>query len=175
MTSAAATGGRPAFEKAGLRAARTALLAAGAGYGVLILGLAVLLPPRIPERIELDGTVSGAGDKAELLILAAVAGVWTLGQLVTDQTLPPGQYTVVGMSAYGTGLLLCRLRFEGMDWRPGVLSQQAVGEFSDNTMRRGAFGAFGSFRSIVLPQVEVLGYSGVSDLIVYLDVVRGGA
>ncbi len=75
MTSPAATGGRPAFENSGLRAARTALLAAGAGYGVLILGLAVLLPPRIPERIELDGTVSGAGDKAELLIVAAVAGV----------------------------------------------------------------------------------------------------
>lgn len=100
------------------------------------------------------------------------AGTWASGSLTSTQTLPAGKYQVVGMSTYGTNLYASRLVFITGGFRPGVLAQQAIGQFSDDLFRRGNAGLFGVFDNTTLPSLEHMGYGAGTSQTVVLDLIK---
>lgn len=99
-------------------------------------------------------------------------GTWTTGALTFDQTLPPGEFAVVGMSSYGTNLLASRLVLKNTAYRPGILAQGAQGEWNQPVFRNGNFGLFGRFTNYDPPQIDCFGVGATGTQIHYLDIVK---
>lgn len=99
-------------------------------------------------------------------------GAWSSGALTLSETLPAGNYDVVGMRVVGTALLAGRLIIPGQDLRPGVLADQAEGEFQLPYMRNGAFGKFGTLPSFQNVQMDYFGTGANTAQTVYLDLVK---
>lgn len=117
------------------------------------------------------------GQVRTLLATAAitcVAGTWVPGNLTLTSTLQSGTYQVVGMAAYGTNLLYARLIFSNQYLRPGVLCQAAVGEWNDETWRRGNAGVWGTFTNTTVPQVECLSNGASAAQTFLIDVIKVG-
>lgn len=95
-----------------------------------------------------------------------------VGQTATvGQSLPPGNYRVVGMSALGSTLLAARLVFQNQVWRPGCLAQDAAAEYDWEWFRRGNFGDYGVFNAYALPTVELVGLSaGAATATIWIDI-----
>ena len=104
--------------------------------------------------------------------ITVAEGAWAAGNITLDQTLPAGRYAVVGMAAYGTNLLAARLIFPNQTPRPGVVAQQAAGQWNDDMMRMGRFGLFGEFVSYAQPMLECIGSGANTAQTVFLDVVK---
>lgn len=98
--------------------------------------------------------------------ITLVAATWTNGAFTFDQTLPVGNYDVVGMRAEGTGLLAARLVFVGPSAivRPGCLGNASGTTLDLYDFRFGRIGVWGSFYSIVPPSVDCLGATGTSQV-----------
>lgn len=99
-------------------------------------------------------------------------GLWGQGAITLDQTLPSGRYAVVGLDVYGTNTQLARLIFPGQVFRPGCITQQAIGQFNGMQFRYGRFGLYGYFDSFAQPQVEVFGSGTATTQDVFLDLVK---
>lgn len=112
--------------------------------------------------------------QATATITLTTTGSWVAGAITLPQSLPTGKYRILGMSAQGTGLFAARLVVPGMEERPGVLAQQATGEYDHEWFRRGNFGEFGTFDSVAPPTLEAMGYAAGSAQTIWLDVVRLG-
>ena len=112
------------------------------------------------HTIKADVDASSAGD------------VWENENMTLYQTLPAGRYQVVGMKAFGTGLLAARLIFVGGIWRPGVPAGEVVGEPEIPMFRKGNFGVFGEFEFDQPPTVDLLGTAAVTDADLYLDLIQ---
>lgn len=112
--------------------------------------------------------------RATAAITLTTTGSWVAGSITLPQSLPTGKYRVLGMSAQGTGLFAARLVFPDNQERPGVLAQQAAGEFDHEWFRRGAFGEYGVFDSVSPPSLECMGYAAGSAQTIWLDVERVG-
>jgi len=104
--------------------------------------------------------------------VTCVAGSWVQGNMTLTSTLQAGTYQVVGLSAYGTNLLFARLIFSNQVLRPGVLAQQAIGEWNDETFRRGMCGVWGSFTNTTVPTVEFLSNAACTAQTLLIDVVK---
>lgn len=100
------------------------------------------------------------------------AGTWQAGSITLDQTLPAGKYQVVGMEGFGTAVLAARLIFPNQVYRPGVLCQQAVGEWSLQDFRYGKQGVFGEFVSYAQPMLEIFCTAASAAQTVFLDLVK---
>lgn len=97
---------------------------------------------------------------------------WVPVQLTFAQQLPPGRYRITGAAFQATGLLFGRLVIPNQLYRPGVLAQEAAGEYDHEWFRRGNFGTWGEFESFALPTCECFGFTaGAVTLNVYLDLV----
>lgn len=121
--------------------------------------------PRTPvsgriQTMKLTATITGS------------AGTWVAGNMTLTSNLPEGEYEVVGMSAYGTNLLFARLVFYSQTLRPGVLAQQAAGEWNAQHLRNGNFGSFGRFSNTTVPQLEIMSTGACTAQTVYLDVIK---
>lgn len=106
--------------------------------------------------------------------VTAVTGSWVLGAMTLEQDLPSGFYSVVGMDVLGATAVAVRLRFPGGGYCPGVLAQQASGQFFLDTFRYGNMGVFGVFENSSIPQIDVLGTSGSVTLTIFLDIIKTG-
>lgn len=106
--------------------------------------------------------------------ITAVANAWTTGALTPDSTLPQGTYSVVGMDAFGTNLVLARLIFPGSFFRPGCLARNATGGVPEEIFTDGSMGVYGSFKSVNLPNLEILATGANTAQTVFLDLVRTG-
>lgn len=98
--------------------------------------------------------------------------VWVSGAMTLDQTLPVGNYDVVGMRVEAAGLLAARLIFIGAS---AVVRPGCPGNASDATndlysFRMGRMGVWGSFYSLTPPSLEVLGGTAASQT-GYIDLV----
>lgn len=102
----------------------------------------------------------------------AAAGTWAQGNLTLVSQLQAGTYAVVGLSVYGTNALFSRLIFPNQAFRPGTLAQGAVGEWNDETFRRGNLGVWGTFENWNLPQIEVFGTGATATQTVLIDVIK---
>lgn len=88
-------------------------------------------------------------------------GAWTTVAITFDQSLPVGNYDVVGFRARSSNLYAARIIFPEQGPRPGVIGCNASSDISWGPQRRGGLGVFGTFNSNNPPQVECL--AGVAD------------
>ena len=104
---------------------------------------------------------------------ALAVGEWVNSALTFDQTLPVGNYDIVGMAVQGTDLRAARLVFIGPSavTRPGVLATQDSTSPIMPLQRYGNSGVYGSFNSVTPPSVDFLGTVGGTSQTVYLDLI----
>jgi hypothetical protein len=108
--------------------------------------------------------------------ITTVANTWTSGSLTFDQSLPAGRYSIVGMHAFGTGLIAARLILPGSSHRPGCVAGQTAGNSGHKMFRMGRMGELGQFRNVSLPSLDVLKTTAASTACtVLLDLVYLGA
>lgn len=104
--------------------------------------------------------------------VSLVTGSWVTYTPTLSDDLPAGRYAIVGAEAYGTGLYALRFRFPGQTMLPGILCNQAAGEFDDGSQRFGRLGSFGSFLNSALPTIDVLGAAGLQSINLFMDLVK---
>lgn len=87
---------------------------------------------------------------------AATAGAWSLMNITLEQSLPNGNYMLVGSEHYSTTAIAHRWALFNQIFRPGSLSHQAVGDQQDWRLMTRRLGSYGIFNNVTVPQVEVL-------------------
>lgn len=155
-------------------------------------------PYRVNDPINIQATVSGAGDVFGLIwcgdslpaapggpilrfpmsaTATLVKGQWVNAPLTSTQVLPSGQYAVVGMQVIGTACLAVRLVFVGSNnVRPGVIGQPTYGfDLNEQYFSAGNFGLFGTFLNTSPPSVDILGLAaGAQTPQIWLDLIKIG-
>lgn len=104
--------------------------------------------------------------------ITAVASTWANGPITLEQTLPMGNYAVVGMDVVGTNLLAARLIFPGSSYRPGVLPRNAEGNDIWDGFQDGRLGMYGVFNSVNQPNLEIFAIGANTSQVTYLDLVK---
>lgn len=104
---------------------------------------------------------------------ALAAGAWVPSNLTFTQTLPAGDYQIVGMRARGANLVAARLAFVGGTLRPGVPAVNTIAQTDTLDFRYGAAGIFGQFNNTTPPIVECLGITDVSQSFIF-DLIKVG-
>lgn len=105
--------------------------------------------------------------------ITAVANVWTNGTFAFTQTLPVGQYDVVGMDVVGTACIAGRLAFADGGPRPGVLARSSHAVLPSNQFRFGNLGTFGTFTSYAQPTFDIFASAaGAVTVTMFLDVIK---
>ncbi len=101
-----------------------------------------------------------------------IANAWTTCPITFADTLPVGDYAVVGLEAIGVTCQAARLIFGGQEIRPGCLGQIDDGGTGPKMFRKGGLGEWGRFNTIDLPQVQFL--TGGIDTVqeIYMDIIR---
>lgn len=130
--------------------------------------------PQIPrglQRLTIAATAAPTG----------VAVSWSAEAALTFlDNLKGGWYTIVGMSVFDAGAFAYRLIFRnspvvnGRKFRPGVLAQEAIGNFPPEQFT-GGMGVFGHFHSFEPPTVQSLNLAaGATAGVIRLDVIFHG-
>lgn len=96
-------------------------------------------------------TVRGTG--AATLVTAT----WVNTAVTFSQTLPAGNYQVVGFRAVGANLVAARIFFVGGVWRPGVPAANVSADNEWPDFRYGNLGVLGVFDNTIPPSVDCLG------------------
>jgi hypothetical protein len=107
--------------------------------------------------------------------LTLTVGTWVSGNLALDQTLPFGQYSVVGMAVICAGAYAARLIFpRSMAWRPGCPVAAGVGGVDAiQQFMAGRLGEWGQFTSVAQPLIEIVGNTaGAQTATVIMDIVQ---
>lgn len=105
---------------------------------------------------------------------AAVANSWTQILITYDQTIPAGQYAVIGSQVQSTNAIAHRFFFKDQILRPGFLSLSALTNISDPSYYYGGWGLLGTFNTTAYPTVEVLANAADAAHDVVLNMVRVG-
>lgn len=105
---------------------------------------------------------------------AAVANKWSQLSVTWQDTLPAGQYSVVGLEHESAGGQACRLIFNGQQYRPGTLSVTALANRQHDIFYGHRVGVLGNFLQTAMPIPEVLCNSADASHEGYLEVVRTG-
>lgn len=105
--------------------------------------------------------------------ISGVAGQWARGNITFEQTLPAGEYAVIGMDVLDDGSELCRLRFQKYEMLPGVPCRNSVTGVQRDLFRQGRFGVFGTFKNTAQPSIEIFSASGTASAqALTLDLVK---
>lgn len=86
----------------------------------------------------------------------AVANAWTQVAITWDQSLPAGNYTIVGSQHQSANAIAHRWYFRTSPMKPGFLSINSLGNITDPSYYYGGWGALGTFNTTAYPFVEVL-------------------
>lgn len=98
--------------------------------------------------------------------------VWGLGTFTLDQTIPYGQYAVVGMDVVGANLIAARLVFPAGGPRPGVIARTSQANKPSLRFRDGSLGVWGYFNSTALPSIELFGNAAPTTQDIWIDVIK---
>jgi len=102
---------------------------------------------------------------------------------VADNSLEPGQYTLIGFVPISASLVAARAVITGQVYRPGVIglagTEQAASDFDNNAFNADPITSLiyydmGSFNHLNFPQFEFLANAADVSETVYLYVVRTG-
>jgi hypothetical protein len=96
---------------------------------------------------------------------------WTNGALTFNDTLPAGDYALVGARASSAGLIAFRFVFSQYAWRPGAIGMDTVGEVGAPIFRFGKLGVWGEFSHNTPPTVDFLSLSADTSQTVDLDLI----
>lgn len=105
--------------------------------------------------------------------IAQAVGAWVNGNLVFTQTLPVGNYDIVGMRTVSTDGVVSRLVFVGGTWRPGVPVVNLAADLDPYWTRYGGLGILGSFHTNTPPTVDMLGGVATAQTH-FFDLIRRG-
>ena len=96
---------------------------------------------------------------------------WTNCALTFNDTLPAGEYAVVGMQATSATAIAARLVFTGSAWRPGVIATTTSTVVGNPLFRYGNMGIFGTFAHNTPPTGDFFATTADTAETVYLDLV----
>lgn len=100
------------------------------------------------------------------------AGGWTQVTMTWQDTLPAGQYVVVGMEYVGATAIAARLVFEEQTERPGCVGA-GLGTSQQHAMfDKGGLGVWGRFNANRMPNVECLANAADTAEEIFLDIIR---
>lgn len=102
-------------------------------------------------------------------------GTWVNVALTFNQTLPSGEYTVVGLNVVCTSGIFARLVFPGSNqFRPGCVVNPTYGQsLRGLPFRNGNLGLYGKFMSTAQPSLEIMGVAaGAQTATVAIDVIK---
>ena len=112
------------------------------------------------------------------LAASLVTASWVNSAITFGQTLPAGNYNVVGMKVWSANSCAARLFFvamaganSGSQWRPGCLTQNTEAQEGWADFRFGNTGVWGAFNNVTPPSVDVMGITDTAQ-VVYLDLIR---
>lgn len=100
-----------------------------------------------------------------------VANAWTNCALTFNDTLPAGEYAIVGMAAASAGAFAARLVIPQYAWRPGCIASADANKFGATCFRFGNMGIWGTFSHNTPPTVDFLSNSADTSETIYLDLV----
>ena len=139
-------------------------LASAYGYAFLFLSDGPIVPVNGPVQTIRCTTA-----------FTPTANAWSLGVLTPVQSLPAGQYNVVGMRCISAATAgLARLVFVGGTWRPGVPITTSLMNADLVDFRYGNMGVWGTFPHNTPPSVEIAEVAAVANPDVYLDLMKVG-
>lgn len=101
-----------------------------------------------------------------------VALNWTNCPLTFDQTLPSGEYAIVGLRGQSATAIACRLVIPGYQWRPGTIACDADADISTPRHRQGNAGIMGTFHHNEPPSVEFAAIAADAAQVVHLDLIK---
>ena len=101
-----------------------------------------------------------------------VANTWTTLNLTWEQTLPPGQYEIVGMQMYSATGYAFRLILPNEYYRPGGPTNQSIGQKYPADLNMRNLGSWGRFQQTALPSIEMLATAGDTAEVGYMDVIK---
>lgn len=104
----------------------------------------------------------------------AVASNWTQVAVIWDQTIPSGQYVMVGSQHQSTNAIAHRWYFRTTPMKPGFLSLTSLGNITDPTYYFGGWGALGQFDTTVYPFLEVYCNGADASHDVVMNIVKVG-
>ena len=101
---------------------------------------------------------------------------WTTLAITWADTLPEGQYTVVGLNVLSANPIAARCIFEGQTWRPGALCTTDEDNWNGPIFfnPNGALGAWGTVQAWAPPQIQVLSSAADTAATAYLQFIRTG-
>jgi len=102
---------------------------------------------------------------------ALVTATWVNSSLTFQQTLPAGNYQVLGCRVFSANGVAARLFFVGSAFRPGVPVVSAEANFENAWFRYGNMGVWDQFNNVTPPSIDILGVSD-SAQVVYLDLAK---
>lgn len=94
---------------------------------------------------------------------------WTNCALTFNDTLPAGQYEILGMHAFSAGAIAARLVIPQYAYRPGVICSLTANVYDSEKFRYGNYGVFGTFSHMTPPTVDFCSSSADTSQTVYLD------
>lgn len=101
-----------------------------------------------------------------------VEGQWTSTTMVLSQSLPVGNYAIVGARFESSVAFAFRFVFIGGVWRPGSIAVASRGMKDVPYSRHGALGVWGTFAHNREPIVEVLSSTTAGAGTLYIDVMK---
>lgn len=106
--------------------------------------------------------------------IALSAGAWVAGAITLAQSLPSGNYDVVGLRVESTNGVAARLiPVRGGDDRPGVPVVNAAADYDSPLFRYGGLGVWFNFHNTQTPSLDALGVTDTTQ-VGYLDIVQRG-
>lgn len=151
------------------------------------------IPPLEEIAVEVTNTAAGPSDTFALLGLqsvyepvprgniytlrgtsttATVADVWTTAVFAWADTLPDGNYVVVGGMQYSATAVAFRLIFDNQIDRPGCIASVLATGDQWPPQGKGGLGVWGHFRPCAMPQVQLLNTAAVAVHTILLDIMR---
>lgn len=104
--------------------------------------------------------------------ITCVAYTYVSGSIVFGQSLPQGQYGIVGALVQSATGIFARFLLPGQSWRPGVVVQAAVTNRPPFQGRKAPMGLMGIFQSTSLPQIEIFASAADVAQTIFLDLVK---
>jgi hypothetical protein len=136
--------------------------AAGASRGTILVWLADLPPQPVTGDIRSIRFTSTT---------AVVANIWSNIPIAFNDSLPSGQYSIVGCMVQSANMQAFRLVPRGANYRPGFIGVTAKSQREHQLARFGQMGEWATFQHNVPPSLDILAngadaaFEGVMDLI----------
>lgn len=126
----------------------------------------ILLTDRPPTRV--------AGNPISVKATASVSGTayaWETVPLNLTQTLPVGNYDIIGARCEFSHGIAFRLNCIGSVIRPGGICVSGPGDKDPDYQRFGGLGVWESFYHLNVPNIDILGDGTGGTAVVYLDLI----